>query len=106
LPATAAWHVIHGIASRDTYLHGRCAADLWAAQTACCRLLPAPGGRGRLRGHELRRRDGRAGRAVGRAAAAGVPRRAELRQPPAAADDAVRRQRRGGAGVPRECTQR
>ncbi len=40
LPDTADRHVLHGIASRQTYLHLGCAADLWAAVTALQTRFP------------------------------------------------------------------
>ncbi|MBO3103901.1 acetylxylan esterase [Cellulomonas fengjieae] len=40
IPDTAEEHVLHGIASRDTYVHGGCAADVWAAVGALCELVP------------------------------------------------------------------
>lgn len=40
IPDTAAFHVLHGISSRDTYLHGDCAADVWCAVTALQELAP------------------------------------------------------------------
>jgi len=41
LPNTSAWHVIHGIASRETYIHRGCAADVWASASALLELFPA-----------------------------------------------------------------
>ncbi|MDW5323884.1 acetylxylan esterase [Plantactinospora sp. KLBMP9567] len=40
IPDTARRHVLHGIADRGTYVHGGCAADVWAAVSALCRLVP------------------------------------------------------------------
>ncbi|MGX7675780.1 acetylxylan esterase [Plantactinospora sp. DSM 117369] len=40
IPDTAREHVLHGIAARDTYVHGGCAADVWCAVSALCRLVP------------------------------------------------------------------
>ena len=40
LPSSAAYHVLHGIASRDTYLHRGCVADLWAAASVLIELFP------------------------------------------------------------------
>ncbi|MGI5149623.1 acetylxylan esterase [Plantactinospora sp. CA-294935] len=40
IPDTARLHVRHGIAARETYVHGGCAADLWCAVSALCRLVP------------------------------------------------------------------
>ncbi|GAA3850205.1 acetylxylan esterase [Streptomyces sedi] len=33
-------HVLSGIAARDTYVHGDCAADVWCAATALLELVP------------------------------------------------------------------
>lgn len=38
-PSLAQEHVLHGIASRETYVHGGCAADLWCAISALEELL-------------------------------------------------------------------
>ena len=40
IPEEAAGHVLHGIASRETYIHGGCAADIWCAGTALIDLVP------------------------------------------------------------------
>ncbi|MFJ2635167.1 acetylxylan esterase [Streptomyces sp. NPDC087422] len=40
IPATAAEHVVHGIASRETYVHGGCVADTWCAASALLALVP------------------------------------------------------------------
>lgn len=40
LPNTAAYHVLHGLAQRETYLHRGCVADLWAAASALIELFP------------------------------------------------------------------
>lgn len=40
VPAEGSGHVLHGIESRETYIHGGCAADVWCAATALLRLLP------------------------------------------------------------------
>lgn len=40
IPDTSRLHVVHGIATRDTYVHAGCAADLWCAVSALCRLVP------------------------------------------------------------------
>ena len=40
IPDTANAHVLHGIASRDTYVHRFNAADLWAAASALIELEP------------------------------------------------------------------
>ncbi|MEO3804764.1 acetylxylan esterase [Nonomuraea sp. B1E8] len=45
IPSDAARHVLHGIESRDTYVHGGCAADLWCAATALLDLVPEAAGR-------------------------------------------------------------
>lgn len=48
VPGDAASHVLHGIASRDTYVIGGCVADLWCAASALGELLPRVAGAGRL----------------------------------------------------------
>ncbi|MEU0134123.1 acetylxylan esterase [Streptomyces sp. NPDC006296] len=48
VPDDAAGHVLHGIGSRDTYVIGACAADLWCAASALQELLPGLAGPGRL----------------------------------------------------------
>ncbi|MGW5864434.1 acetylxylan esterase [Streptomyces sp. NPDC055239] len=40
VPPDAASHVLHGIASRDTYVIGDCVADLWCAASALLELVP------------------------------------------------------------------
>jgi len=40
IPDTARLHVVHGISAPDTYVHGGCAADVWCAVSALCRLVP------------------------------------------------------------------
>ncbi|MEU9762801.1 acetylxylan esterase [Streptomyces sp. NPDC047985] len=40
VPDTSARHVLHGIASRDTYVIGDCVADLWCAASALNELVP------------------------------------------------------------------
>ncbi len=40
LPSQGAFHVLHGIESRDTYLHGKCIADFWAGTSALRELVP------------------------------------------------------------------
>jgi cephalosporin-C deacetylase len=40
LPGQAAAHVLHGIETPQTYLPGKCAADLWAASSALLELFP------------------------------------------------------------------
>ncbi|MFD5112280.1 acetylxylan esterase [Streptomyces sp. NPDC058391] len=47
IPGDADRHVLHGIASRDTYVIGDCVADLWCAASALLELVPelmTPGG--------------------------------------------------------------
>jgi cephalosporin-C deacetylase len=41
IPDFAAAHVLHGIGSRDTYVHRGCAIDLWAGAWALMELEPA-----------------------------------------------------------------
>ncbi|GAA4087316.1 cephalosporin-C deacetylase [Nonomuraea soli] len=43
IPSLAAEHVLHGIAARDTYVHGGNAADVWCAATALRELVPQAG---------------------------------------------------------------
>ena len=45
IPDNAARHVLHGIESRDTYVHGGCAADVWCAASALLELVPEASGR-------------------------------------------------------------
>lgn len=45
LPSDADAHVLHGIGSRRSYVHGGCAADVWCAATALVELVPAAGRR-------------------------------------------------------------
>jgi cephalosporin-C deacetylase len=40
IPGTADKHVLHGIASRETYVHRGCVIDLWAAARALMELEP------------------------------------------------------------------
>ncbi|MEV7422903.1 MULTISPECIES: acetylxylan esterase [unclassified Streptomyces] len=40
IPEAADEHVLHGIASRDTYVIGDCVADLWCAASALRELVP------------------------------------------------------------------
>lgn len=40
VPEDPGGHVLHGIASRETYIHGGCAADVWCAATALTTLVP------------------------------------------------------------------
>ncbi|TDD64613.1 acetylxylan esterase [Jiangella aurantiaca] len=42
IPAVSAEHVLHGIASAETYVHGGSAADVWCAASALLALLPEP----------------------------------------------------------------
>ncbi|MET8469175.1 acetylxylan esterase [Streptomyces sp. NPDC006422] len=46
VPSVAAEHVLHGIASRDTYVIGECVADLWCAASALLELVPGLNGPG------------------------------------------------------------
>ncbi|MFE0171427.1 acetylxylan esterase [Streptomyces sp. NPDC059002] len=46
IPAEADAHVLHDIGSRDTYVIGDCAADLWCAASALLELVPELGGGG------------------------------------------------------------
>ncbi|MEU1906524.1 acetylxylan esterase [Streptomyces hygroscopicus] len=41
IPSSPGEHVLHGIESRETYVHGGCAADVWCAATALLELVPA-----------------------------------------------------------------
>ena len=45
LPGHSARHVVHGIASRETYIHRGCAADIWAAASVLLELYPHLAGR-------------------------------------------------------------
>lgn len=45
VPAPAEEHVLHGIADRESYVHGGCAADIWSAVSALGALVPAVAGR-------------------------------------------------------------
>ncbi|MFF9346186.1 acetylxylan esterase [Streptomyces sp. NPDC014734] len=40
IPDVSSGHVLHGIASRDTYVLGDCVADLWCAASALHELVP------------------------------------------------------------------
>lgn len=40
IPESAFEHVLHGITSRETYVHGGCTADLWCAASALLELVP------------------------------------------------------------------
>ena len=40
IPPVGGKHVLHGIDSRETYVHGGCAADIWCAATALTELVP------------------------------------------------------------------
>ncbi|TDE08887.1 acetylxylan esterase [Jiangella asiatica] len=42
IPPVGAEHVLHGIESVETYVHGGCAADVWCAASALLDLLPEP----------------------------------------------------------------
>nr|WSW67021.1 acetylxylan esterase [Streptomyces sp. NBC_00995] len=48
IPEVSAGHVLHGIASRDTYVIGDCVADLWCAASALGELVPELTGPSRL----------------------------------------------------------
>ncbi|MGW1229873.1 acetylxylan esterase [Streptomyces sp. NPDC001478] len=48
IPEVSSAHVLHGIASRDTYVIGDCVADLWCAASALQELVPELAGPGRL----------------------------------------------------------
>ncbi|PZF83886.1 acetylxylan esterase [Jiangella anatolica] len=41
IPAVGAEHVLHGIGSRDTYVHGGSVADVWCAASALLTLVPS-----------------------------------------------------------------
>lgn len=41
VPSEAGGHVLHGVESRDDYIIGGCAADIWCAATALTELFPA-----------------------------------------------------------------
>ena len=41
IPSDPVRHVLHGIESRDTYVHGGCVEDLWLAVSALLELFPA-----------------------------------------------------------------
>ncbi|MEJ3744016.1 acetylxylan esterase [Actinomycetes bacterium KLBMP 9797] len=41
IPVTPTAHVLHGIHSRDTYVHRYCAADLWRAASVLLRRFPS-----------------------------------------------------------------
>ncbi|MFD8572340.1 acetylxylan esterase [Streptomyces sp. NPDC059639] len=43
VPSVSAEHVLHGIASRETYVIGECVADLWCAASALLELVPELG---------------------------------------------------------------
>jgi len=40
IPGNATEHVVHGIASRETYIHRMCVADLWSAASALLAMYP------------------------------------------------------------------
>jgi cephalosporin-C deacetylase len=44
VPGAAALHVLHGIESRETYIHRACAADLWSAASALIAICPRAAG--------------------------------------------------------------
>lgn len=43
IPGEAMGHVVHGIKSRETYVHRGCVADVWAAASALLELFPDVG---------------------------------------------------------------
>lgn len=43
IPTLSDQHVLHGIASGETYVVGECVADLWCAATSLLELVPEPG---------------------------------------------------------------
>lgn len=45
VPCAPQEHVLHGIGSRETYVHAGCAADVWCAATALLELVPDAAGR-------------------------------------------------------------
>lgn len=45
IPEVSSAHVLHGIGSRETYVHRGCAADVWLAATVLTALVPAVAGR-------------------------------------------------------------
>ena len=45
IPNESAGHVLHGIRSRETYVHRGCAADLWGAASVLLELFPEIAGR-------------------------------------------------------------
>ena len=45
VPENGMEHVLYGIESRETYIHGGCAADLWCAASALLALVPQAGER-------------------------------------------------------------
>ncbi|RYX85076.1 hypothetical protein EON83_07465 [bacterium] len=45
LPNNSGEHVVHGIESRDTYIHRGCAADLWLAASVLLELYPEAEGK-------------------------------------------------------------
>ncbi|MGO1383276.1 MAG: acetylxylan esterase [Arachnia sp.] len=47
IPSSASHHVLHGIASRETYVHGHCAADILCAVNAFEEILGVPLGQSR-----------------------------------------------------------
>lgn len=44
IPPSAEGHVLHGIASRESYVHGGCVADTWCAASALLELVPEVAG--------------------------------------------------------------
>ncbi|BCJ69460.1 acetylxylan esterase [Polymorphospora rubra] len=45
IPDVSARHVLHGIQTRDRYVHRGCVADVWCAASALLRLVPSVAGR-------------------------------------------------------------
>ncbi len=45
IPAVSTEHVLHGIATRETYVHRGCAADIWVAASVLLTLAPAAANR-------------------------------------------------------------
>ncbi|MGN6506416.1 MAG: acetylxylan esterase [Tepidisphaeraceae bacterium] len=45
IPDTTAWHVLHGIESKETYVHRGCVGDTWAAASALLQVHPEAKGR-------------------------------------------------------------
>lgn len=45
IPDAGAWHVLHGIGSKETYVHRGCVVDLWLGASAMLELFPQAAGR-------------------------------------------------------------